>query len=189
MHCPSLGEWGRGVGTAAGGGARSTGWRGGGFPSRRARRSEYWRAFIAWALVYFLLYLAIALTLPTGSDQNDASNLSPAALIVLGLTGLFLLATVVPLIAVMVRRLHDTGRSGWWYLIALVPFGGIVLLVFTVMDSEPDGGVCRAPQKPLLRACASGRTISLMRRVPDSQVHILNCECAHEADCRLRPIS
>ncbi len=39
----------------------------------------------------------------------------------------------------MVRRLHDTGRSGWWYFIGFVPLiGGIVLMVFMVLDSDPD---------------------------------------------------
>jgi uncharacterized membrane protein YhaH (DUF805 family) len=44
----------------------------------------------------------------------------------------------VPSLAVAFRRLHDTGRSAWWILIALVPFvGAIVLLVFTCLDSTP----------------------------------------------------
>jgi uncharacterized membrane protein YhaH (DUF805 family) len=40
-------------------------------------------------------------------------------------------------LALSVRRLHDTDRSGWWVLINLVPFGSIVLLVFFLMDSTP----------------------------------------------------
>jgi uncharacterized membrane protein YhaH (DUF805 family) len=51
---------------------------------------------------------------------------------------LFELGIIVPVIAVTARRLHDTGRSGWWMLIAFVPFvGGIILLVFEVMESQP----------------------------------------------------
>jgi uncharacterized membrane protein YhaH (DUF805 family) len=47
--------------------------------------------------------------------------------------GLFLTS-----LSLMVRRLHDTDRSGWWYLIAFVPFvGGIVLLVFTLLKGTP----------------------------------------------------
>ncbi|MDP4805084.1 MAG: DUF805 domain-containing protein, partial [Candidatus Nanopelagicales bacterium] len=48
--------------------------------------------------------------------------------------------TIVPALAVLVRRLHDTGKSGWWALIGFVPLvGGIVLLVFTVLDSDAGG--------------------------------------------------
>src|ERR687885_610071 len=54
------------------------------------------------------------------------------------LQGLYSLAVLIPSIAVTVRRLHDTGRTGWWILIGLIPFiGGIILLIFMVLDSEP----------------------------------------------------
>jgi uncharacterized membrane protein YhaH (DUF805 family) len=55
-----------------------------------------------------------------------------------GIVGLvWILATIVPALAVLFRRLHDTGRSGWWALIGFIPvMGFIVLLVFTVMDSD-----------------------------------------------------
>jgi len=53
------------------------------------------------------------------------------------LGGIFTLAVLISGIAVSVRRLHDTSRSGWWLLIALVPLiGAIVLLVFMVQDSK-----------------------------------------------------
>ena len=52
---------------------------------------------------------------------------------------LFSLAILLPNLAVGARRLHDTDRSGWWQLIALIPFvGWIVLIVFYVMDSDAD---------------------------------------------------
>ncbi len=54
------------------------------------------------------------------------------------LQSVYYLAVFLPSLAVAVRRLHDTGRSGWWFLIILVPFvGWIVLLVFMVLDSQP----------------------------------------------------
>ena len=89
--------------------------------SGRARRSEYW----FWSLALFLGYLV-------------ALILTAAARPFVILAVLFYLAAIVPSIAVGVRRLHDTGRSGWFMLIALIPLvGGIVLLVFTVQDSAP----------------------------------------------------
>jgi uncharacterized membrane protein YhaH (DUF805 family) len=74
----------------------------------RARRKEY------WFYVLFTFVACLLLAAPGGI---------PAAL--------YWLATLVPTFAVTVRRLHDTGRSGWWYLLILIPLvGGIVLLVF-----------------------------------------------------------
>jgi uncharacterized membrane protein YhaH (DUF805 family) len=54
------------------------------------------------------------------------------------LGGIYALAMIIPSIAVAVRRLHDTDRTGWWCLIGFVPFiGAIVLLIFFVLDSTP----------------------------------------------------
>ena len=54
------------------------------------------------------------------------------------LSGLYSLALLIPSIAVTVRRLHDTGRTGWWWWIGLVPvIGIIVLLVFMAFEGEP----------------------------------------------------
>lgn len=54
------------------------------------------------------------------------------------LTGIYLLALLIPGIAVSVRRLHDIGRSGWWFLINLIPIvGALIYLFFTVKDSKP----------------------------------------------------
>ncbi|PYE49414.1 uncharacterized membrane protein YhaH (DUF805 family) [Deinococcus yavapaiensis KR-236] len=53
------------------------------------------------------------------------------------LSGIYGLAVLVPSIAVGIRRLHDTGRSGWWTLIGLVPLvGALVLLIFDVQEGE-----------------------------------------------------
>ena len=90
--------------------------------SGRARRAEYWY----YALFNFLI--AIGLSILDG---------------VLGTNGvigfIYGLAVFIPGIAVGARRLHDTGRSGWWQLILLVPLiGAIVLLVFYVQESSFD---------------------------------------------------
>jgi uncharacterized membrane protein YhaH (DUF805 family) len=98
----------------------------------RARRSEYW--FIQLFLVVTNLAAAVIdLVLMNGDVDRFIANGGG------GIVGLvWLLATIVPALAVLVRRLHDTGRTGWWVLIGLVPIaGGIVLLVFSVMDSHP----------------------------------------------------
>lgn len=96
----------------------------------RARRSEYWFFVLGNLIIYIgLAVIGVLLGGITGSEEG--------AIVPIALIGIFVLAILIPSIAVGVRRLHDTGKSGWWYLISLVPFGSIVLLVFFCMDSEP----------------------------------------------------
>ena len=52
------------------------------------------------------------------------------------LASLFYLAVLLPDLAVGARRLHDTGKSGWWQLLLIVPLGIIVLIVFWVMEPK-----------------------------------------------------
>lgn len=95
----------------------------------RAGRAEYW---------YFVLFnilvsigLSVALGLLGAMAGSDALG---------SLSGLYSLAVLVPSVAVGVRRLHDTGRSGWWMLIALVPIlGAIALIYFLVLEGDAEG--------------------------------------------------
>jgi uncharacterized membrane protein YhaH (DUF805 family) len=93
----------------------------------RAKRKEYWM-FMLFNAIFFSILMFIDRMLGTSSIQGGIGLLS----------GIYLLAVLIPSIAVTVRRLHDTGRSGWWILIELVPFvGPIILLVFMLQDSTP----------------------------------------------------
>jgi uncharacterized membrane protein YhaH (DUF805 family) len=96
----------------------------------RSRRSEYWY----FALFVFVAYLAgVVLAKALGSIAGILGTTASIVLVA------FWLATLVPSIAVGIRRLHDTGRSGWWLLIGLIPIiGSIVLIVFYVQDSQPE---------------------------------------------------
>jgi uncharacterized membrane protein YhaH (DUF805 family) len=89
--------------------------------SGRARRSEYWFFQLFGILVIFV---PVALAFLTG--------LTPAGprIILFLLWSLFILALLIPNLAVCVRRLHDTNSSGWWYFIAFIPFGSFVLLIW-----------------------------------------------------------
>lgn len=104
--------------------------------SGRACRKEYWTYVLFHALAILMLYAISlsALVLSAGLEGGLAAVLAIAGTLPLIAYGL---GTVVPTLAVVVRRLHDTGRTGWWYLIAFVPFGGIVLLVFMVSPGDP----------------------------------------------------
>jgi uncharacterized membrane protein YhaH (DUF805 family) len=84
-----------------------------------ASRSEFW---------WFILFLIIV---------GVVLNIIDQALGTAVLGGIFALATILPQLAVGARRLHDTGRSGWWWLIVLVPLiGTIVLIVFWAQPSK-----------------------------------------------------
>ena len=100
----------------------------------RSSRAEYWWAY----LMLIILYLVASVVLS-----------------VLGEIGLILLVVLmlgifIPSLSIGVRRLHDTDRSGWWYLIALIPLANLVLLVFFCLEGtegankygeDPYGGV------------------------------------------------
>jgi uncharacterized membrane protein YhaH (DUF805 family) len=97
----------------------------------RARRSEYWLIQL-FLVVTNLAAAVIDFVLMNGDVERFIANGGGG---IVGLIWIF--ATIVPAVAVLVRRLHDTGRSGWWALIGFVPVAGaIALLVFTVADSE-----------------------------------------------------
>lgn len=96
--------------------------------SGRARRSEYWY-FILGQVCLWLLFYAVLLFGVTGEDETTI-------MITMSVFGLLLLATLLPTLAVSVRRLHDLGKSGGWYFLIFVPFGSIVLLVWFFTEGE-----------------------------------------------------
>src|SRR5947209_19588591 len=88
----------------------------------RAGRAEYW-----WFALFYLLVYVVAIVI-------DSILATPIIF-----TAIAVLVLVLPGLAVGVRRLHDTDRSGWWYWISLVPLiGGIWLLVLLVQEG-PSG--------------------------------------------------
>lgn len=97
--------------------------------SGRARRKEYWM----FVLVNFFIIIALEIVMFILGSMDD--NLM---LIGSGLLSLYGLYIFLPTLAVAVRRLHDVGKSGWWYFIAFVPFiGAIWLLILFASDSQP----------------------------------------------------
>jgi uncharacterized membrane protein YhaH (DUF805 family) len=96
----------------------------------RARRKEYW--------MFVLISFIISAVLSIVESIADLSTF---------LSGLYSLAVLLPSLAVGVRRLHDTGRSGWWLLISLIPLiGTIILIVFMCQDSEEDNTYGQNPK-------------------------------------------
>ncbi|MEU0781651.1 DUF805 domain-containing protein [Streptomyces sp. NPDC006173] len=89
----------------------------------RARRSEYW--------MFALFNVVIALVL-IGLAAATKSTVFYVLYVA------YILAVILPSLGVLVRRLHDTGRSGAWFFISFVPFvGGLVLFIFTVLEGNP----------------------------------------------------
>jgi uncharacterized membrane protein YhaH (DUF805 family) len=95
--------------------------------SGRARRKEYWMFF------FFDMVFRLALSLLDKRLNLTFGNL------LLGVFSLqYFSVTLIPRLAVTTRRLHDIGKSGWWILISLIPFGGIPLLLFLIENSKKE---------------------------------------------------
>ena len=116
----------------------------------RASRGEYWWFVLFQSIIGLVLLipgygLFIASAISTSTTSANGGSDSPGAgavvgAILFGIWGLFWLASIVPSIAVTVRRLHDANFSGFFYLLVLIPsIGGIIVLVLTVMDTNPLG--------------------------------------------------
>ena len=88
----------------------------------RASRSDYW-----W---FCLFSFVLSWVINIAFFWSDTANYI--------VSGLFTLAIFLPSLGLCVRRLHDTGRSGWWFLINLIPLiGTLIYLYFVVQPSQP----------------------------------------------------
>jgi len=96
--------------------------------SGRARRKELWYFFLFNIIVSAVLGIIDGTTGSFGIEGGGGL-----------LTAVYALAVFIPGMAVAVRRLHDTGRSGWWGLLALIPIiGPVILVVFFMLDGKPE---------------------------------------------------
>jgi uncharacterized membrane protein YhaH (DUF805 family) len=88
----------------------------------RATRKEYWMFFLINNFISFILNIV----------EGDVSKMGLISTI-------YSLAVLIPLIAVAVRRLHDTGKSGWWILIGLFPLVGFIILIYLLVQKSEAG--------------------------------------------------
>ncbi|GDY26982.1 DUF805 domain-containing protein [Agarivorans sp. Toyoura001] len=96
--------------------------------SGRSRRKEYWMFVLINSIVSVLLSVV---------DQAIGSVNVESGMGILG--SIYGIAVLLPSIGVAMRRLHDTGRTGWWLWIVLVPIIGVlVLLYFFCSDSQSE---------------------------------------------------
>ncbi len=96
--------------------------------SGRAQRAEYWYLVLFFAIGVFVLTIIDAI-IGTFNEEAGVGLLS----------GLFILSHFIPSLAVSIRRLHDINKTGWWYLINIIPLiGPIVFFIFAILDSKED---------------------------------------------------
>jgi uncharacterized membrane protein YhaH (DUF805 family) len=109
--------------------------------SGRASRSEYWWWYLI-SIIVSAIFGALAAAFGGYGMQADGTMAPPSAgaVVIYILWGIWGLATIIPHLALLVRRLHDANLRGWWIFISLVPLvGSIILLVFTILPSKPEG--------------------------------------------------
>ncbi len=111
----------------------------------RSRRQEYWLASLANFIIMMIVYIFMFVTVfdkaadvaATEATESVAEIFSSMGVFI-ALIGIYALVIFIPSLALGIRRLHDTGRSGWYMLLNLVPYvGSIILIVFFATDSQP----------------------------------------------------
>lgn len=94
----------------------------------RANRGEYWWAILCQMIVYAICYAIMF---------AGALNQSALYIVGSGLISIYGIATFVPVLALTMRRLHDTDKSGWFIILGCIPCVNIVLLVFMCLAGTP----------------------------------------------------
>ncbi|MEO4006093.1 DUF805 domain-containing protein [Flavobacterium sp. CAU 1735] len=116
--------------------------------SGRARRAEYWNFMLFHIVIMFALWIGFFVGL--GAESEIIGGLIGVLLL------LYIAGSILPSLAVTVRRLHDVNKSGWMYLVSLIPFGSFVLLYYMVSYGDHgrnDYG--EDPKMPLGRSAIS----------------------------------
>jgi uncharacterized membrane protein YhaH (DUF805 family) len=105
--------------------------------SGRASRSEYWW----WVLVNFIVTGVLTGLAYTGTSFTEEGMVTgPLYWVFIVLSSAWGLAVIIPTLALIWRRLHDTNRPGGWFFLVFIPLvGGIILLVFVLLPSDPAG--------------------------------------------------
>ncbi|BCG92023.1 DUF805 domain-containing protein [Mesorhizobium sp. 131-2-1] len=100
----------------------------------RARRKEFWGFCLFWT-ISIIAVVAIGLAADAAIGDLEPGQEMPAMTV--GLSGLFILATIPPWIGLIVRRLHDIGLTGWLAILCFIPtVGGLATLVFALIPTQ-----------------------------------------------------
>ncbi|MFJ6418173.1 DUF805 domain-containing protein [Paeniglutamicibacter sp. NPDC091659] len=120
--------------------------------SGRASRSDFWWWELVGAIVGLILYSICIPSLLTALSERSRGagfHLNGGMILFIVLASIWGLATIVPSLALAWRRLHDANFSGWFFLLALIPgIGGIILRCFALVPSNPLGVRFDKPETP-----------------------------------------
>jgi uncharacterized membrane protein YhaH (DUF805 family) len=104
--------------------------------SGRATRKEYWMFMLISLLLFGVLGMVFVFVFFAALFGGQGNN-ETLAIVSFGVLLITSLAIIIPSIALQVRRLHDIGKSGFWYFIGFIPYvGGIILLVMSALPSQ-----------------------------------------------------
>lgn len=96
----------------------------------RANRAEYW-----WVVLWNVIITLFCLFLGAMAASSRDYTLMIFGVFLIGIYGIYSLATIIPSISLTVRRLHDIDKTGWLCLIGLIPYiGGLIVLVLTLLE-------------------------------------------------------
>ncbi|MEO5755810.1 MAG: DUF805 domain-containing protein [Mesorhizobium sp.] len=99
----------------------------------RARRKEYWGYCLFWTVALILISIISLFT----DNALGFLNGSEGPVVTIGVFGLFMLATFLPSLGMIVRRIHDIGLSGWLALLLILPtIGSLIILVFALIPTQ-----------------------------------------------------
>jgi uncharacterized membrane protein YhaH (DUF805 family) len=102
----------------------------------RSQRQEYW-LFVLFSILLYIAAIIVLISLVATLDPGTGKDAAPSVAVIVGilLIGLLYLGLFLPTLAVQVRRFHDQDLSGWFVLLAFVPYlGGLIMLVFMCID-------------------------------------------------------
>ncbi len=110
----------------------------------RSDRKEFWYFILFYIITAAILGVIDGVVFGAGravigNDGFDISSSGPLA-------GIFAIGSFIPLLAVAIRRLHDTGKTGWWVLLGLIPLvGTIILIIFYAQKGQPEANAHGEP--------------------------------------------
>lgn len=104
----------------------------------KATRKEYWMTVLSVLVFSFLIGIVVGIFFPFNYEVNFVTGdvTTSGNQIGIAITGLWNLVNIIPGLSICIRRLHDIGKSGWYYLMILIPIAGpIIILIYLVTPS------------------------------------------------------